>query len=189
MPSDAETWTGPRDDAAPGLSGDFLEIYAQHATFLSRCIARLVGPGPHVEDLLQETFIVAFRKRTTFEGRSSVQTWLYAIARRLCLRHRRSHGRARRFRERLARGTTPPEQAGADSEMQSAEAKALVWEVLGSLSVKHREVFVLYELEELEGTAIAELLGIPVGTVWTRLHHGRKKFETLMRKRVGKERP
>ena len=52
------------------------------------------------------------------------------------------------------------------------------------LPFKQREVVVLYELEELEGAAIAELLGIPINTVWTRLHHGRKNFEQLMRKRI-----
>jgi RNA polymerase sigma-70 factor, ECF subfamily len=52
---------------------------------------------------------------------------------------------------------------------------------------KQREVFTLYELEELEGPEIAALLGIPINTVWTRLHHARKRFEESMRKRIRRD--
>ena len=52
-------------------------------------------------------------------------------------------------------------------------------EVIAKLPPKQREVFVLYELEGLEGRAIAEMVGAPTNTVWTRLHHARKRFATL----------
>jgi RNA polymerase sigma-70 factor (ECF subfamily) len=82
-----------------------------------------------------------------------------------------------------------PEPIAADpsDELERARAAAAVRAVLDRLPFKQREVFVMYELEELDGAAIAELIGIPVGTVWTRLHHARKRFEELMRKRIAKE--
>ena len=60
-------------------------------------------------------------------------------------------------------------------------------EVLDKLPFAQREAFVLFELEGLDGQEIAELLAVPLGTVWTRLHHGRDKFQMLMRRRLARE--
>lgn len=161
--------------------------YAAHAAFVGRVIQRLVGHGPHVDDILQEVFIVAYKKRREFDGRCAVTTWLYGIATRLCMRHGRGNRRFRAFQGKLAK-----EDHGApsrpDEEHDKGEAAALVHEVLQELPFKQREVFVLYELEELKGNEIAELVGIPVGTVWTRLHQARKNFKRLARRRMNKER-
>ena len=72
--------------------------------------------------------------------------------------------------------------ASPDRDLERARAATLVRTTLDRLPFKQREVFVLYELEELEGPQIAELLAIPVNTVWTRLHHARKRFQELIRK-------
>jgi RNA polymerase sigma-70 factor (ECF subfamily) len=168
-------------DARPELDIDTL--YAEHAGFIGRVLVRLVGDGPHVDDLLQETFIVAYRKRAAFDGRAAVRTWLYAIAARLAMRHRRGAGRWLRA---IGLFADEPERVSHDpaDELERARAAAAVREVLDLLPFKQREVVVLYELEGLDGAEIAELAGIPINTVWTRLHHGRKKFEELMRKRI-----
>ena len=163
------------------------EVYAEHAAYLARCIQRFTGRGAHVDDLLQETFIVAFKKRHQFDGRAKVTTWLYAIAARLCHRYRRGLLRFLLFRARL-----PHEEARApferpDGRLERAQDVALVEAVLLKLPFKQREVFALYELEGMDGSAIAELLGIPIGTVWTRLHEARKRFQELMRRRLAKE--
>jgi RNA polymerase sigma-70 factor (ECF subfamily) len=162
---------------------DIDELYAEHAPFLARVLVRLVGDGPHVDDLLQETFVVAWRKRAQFDGRAAVRTWLYAIAGRLAMRHRR--GAARWLRALGVLGEQPERVAANPAdELERARAAAAVRAVLDRLPFKQREVVVLYELEGLDGPEIAELVGIPVNTVWTRLHHGRKKFEELMRRRI-----
>jgi RNA polymerase sigma-70 factor (ECF subfamily) len=162
---------------------DIDAIYAEHAAFLTRVLIRLVGDGAHVDDLVQETFIIAYRKRATFDGRSAVRTWLYAIAVRLASRHRR--GAMRWLRALGTLGEQPkPISANPEGELERARASAAVHEVLARLPFKQREVLALYELEELEGATIAELLDIPVNTVWTRLHHGRKRFEQLVRERI-----
>jgi RNA polymerase sigma-70 factor (ECF subfamily) len=169
---------------APPLDIDAL--YTAHAPFIGRVLIRLTGDGPHIDDLIQETFIIAFRKRDTFDGRSGPRTWLYGIAARLALRHRRGAGRWLR-----ALGLFAAEPAGhaatPDNELDRAldqeHAETAVRAALDRLPFKQREVFVLYELEELDGAAIAELLSIPVGTVWTRLHHGRRRFQEVLKKR------
>jgi RNA polymerase sigma-70 factor (ECF subfamily) len=165
---------------------DIDAVYTEHAPFIARVLVRLVGDGAHVDDLLQETFLVAYRKRTSFDGSSAVRTWLYGIASRLAMRHRRGTSR---FLHALGLLADAPERVAADpsDDLERARAAAAVRAVLDRLPFKQREVFVMYELEELEGAQIAELVGIPINTVWTRLHHARKRFEELMRKRVAKE--
>ncbi|HEU0031667.1 MAG TPA: sigma-70 family RNA polymerase sigma factor [Kofleriaceae bacterium] len=165
---------------------DIDALYAEHAPFIGRVIARLTGDGAHVDDLIQETFIIAFQKRATFDGRAKPRTWLYGIAQHLAMRHRRGVGRWLRALGRF--GDEPVALAvDPDRELDRARAAVVVADVLARLPFKHREVFVLYELEELEGAEIAALLDIPVNTVWTRLHHARKRFEALMRTRVGRD--
>ena len=171
--------------SAPAVDIDAL--YVEHAAVLARVLARLTGDGPHVDDLIQETFLVAFRKRATFDGSSTHRTWLYGIAARLASRHRRGVGRWLRA---LAGVTDePPLHVGAapDRAIDRERARVVVQDVLARLPFKQREVFTLYELEELEGNEIATLLGIPVNTVWTRLHHARKRFEESMRKRIRRD--
>jgi RNA polymerase sigma-70 factor, ECF subfamily len=170
---------------APAL--DVAAAYVDHAAFIARIIQRLIGAGPHVDDLLQETFIVAFRRRAQFDGRAEVRTWLYAIAAHLCLHHRRSARRFSLFHGRLAQEGPRASSPAADEQLAHKQELGRAREVLEKLSFEQREVFVLYELEELEGREIAELLGVPVGTVWTRLAAARKKFTTLVRKRRLKE--
>jgi len=162
---------------------DIDALYTEHAPFITRVLIRLVGDGPHVDDLLQETFLVAYRKRASFDGRSAVRTWLYGIASRLAMRHRRGVGRFLRAIGGFADEPTPVSRDPQD-DLERARAAAVVRSVLDRLPFKQREVFVLYELEEIDGAEIAALLDIPINTVWTRLHHGRKRFQELARKRI-----
>jgi RNA polymerase sigma-70 factor (ECF subfamily) len=163
---------------------DMDALYAAHAPFVANVLQRLTGPGPHVDDLLQETFIVAFRKQAQFSGECSPRTWLYAIASRLSMRHHRSQRRFGLFFRRLAAEPVAEPAGRPDADLERKQNAALVHQVLARLPFKQREVFVLFELEELEGAEVADLLGIPVGTVWTRLHHARKKFVSIARKRL-----
>lgn len=166
---------------------DISDIYQKHASFIGRVITRLTGYGPHVDDLLQETFIVAHKKIHTFEGRAKVSSWLYRIAANHCMHHQRSQKRRRLFKARWAhenRGSLPEQP---DRALDRDQKIALVHEILEQLPFKQREVFVLYELEELQGETIAEIIGIPVGTVWTRLRKARKIFMQSARRKMAKE--
>jgi RNA polymerase sigma-70 factor (ECF subfamily) len=166
---------------------DVERAYVEHAPFIGRVIQRFTGDAPFVDDLLQETFIIAFEKRHEFRGDAATRTWLYAIAARLCMRHRRSTGRLDRFRALLGLSVGEASEARPDRELDRVQSAALVREVLAQLPFVQREAFVLFELEGLAGQEIAELLAIPIGTVWTRLHHARDKFQRLMRNRLSRE--
>jgi RNA polymerase sigma-70 factor, ECF subfamily len=161
--------------------------YAEHAVFIGRVIQRLIGDRPEVDDLLQEVFIVAFKKRHEFRGEASERTWLYAIAARLCMRDRRSARRFDSLRLRLAGQGAKVASSRPDQELEREQSAALVREVLDKLPFAQREAFVLYELEGLDGNEIAELLAVPLGTVWTRLHHARDRCQTLVRRRLARE--
>ena len=160
---------------------DIGEAYREHGPFIARVLEKLTGRGPHVDDLLQDTFIVAHKKKNQFEGRSTLRTWLYGIAKNRCMHHNRGLARFLNFKERLQRqpeapGDTPHDALERTSKRQKLESYIL------AMTFKQREVFVLYELEEMAGQDIAAMLQIPLGTVWTRLHKARKVFQAKVDK-------
>lgn len=171
---------------APLSREDIGNAFLEHGAFIGRVVLRLMGDGPHVDDLVQETFIVAYKQREKFEGRSSLRTWLYGIASNLCLRQRRTLKRFSNFKLRLQEEAPPP-SIEPDATLEQKQDIARVHRALTQLNFKQREVFVLFELEELEGKEIAAMLDIAEGTVWTRLHKARKVFEVAMRRQSKKE--
>lgn len=178
------TFTAPAEAKAKGL--DLRLLYDAHAPFVARVLTRLTGPGPHVDELLQDTFVTAWKRASTFEGRSTERTWLYGIAANVARHHRRGAGRFSLFRGKLERETAiAAGPAAPDAQLEQAQAAKAVHEVLAAMPFKAREAFVLYEIEEMPGEEIAELLGVPVGTVWRRLHDARQKFKELMKRKGG----
>jgi RNA polymerase sigma-70 factor (ECF subfamily) len=159
-------------------------IYREHASAVARVIQRLTGSGAHVDDLLQECFVTAFRERHRFDpGRAPPKTWLFGIAVNLCRRHHRTSERRQRLGEKAAmesaREPATPDRA-AEHKERLAELQAL----LAQMSPALREVFTLYEIEEQDGATIAEVTGVPLNTVWTRLARARKTFAQLMKQRL-----
>lgn len=158
------------------------ELYRAQFPFVYRAACRLGISQAELGDVCQEVFLVAFRKLASFqEGRLS--TWLYRITANLVSdRHRR-----RRVREALQAlwGGTREEASPhtPHSEYEAREAELAIGQVLARMAPKKREVFALYELERLPAEEIAERVGCKLQTVWTRLHHARKDFERIARKR------
>lgn len=167
---------------------DITSLYRMHAPFVGRVIQKLAGHGDHVADLLQETFIVAFKRQNEFSGKSSAETWLYGIAANLCLHHHRSRGRFAKFQVSLAQHPETKRAMSPSETLEQQETILAVQRVLQKLPFKQREVVVLYELEHKEGSEIAEMVGAPIGTVWRRLHDGRTTFKKLMRKELAARR-
>lgn len=128
-------------------------------------------------DATQNVFLVVFRKLPEFEGRSQLRTWLFQICRRVASDHRRSAPVRREvitdikeLTERQDRQHSVPSAADQSARVGLARA------VLDRLTDVQREVFVLYEMEGLSGEEIAERLGLPVGTVRSRLRLARASF-------------
>lgn len=173
-------------DKGRQLMVDLTSAFKDHGRFLARSILRLTGDGPHVEDILQETFIVAHRKQASFEGKSSLRTWLYGIASNLCLHHRRGLARELTAMEQAAHNPTNDAES-PEASLEAAQNKALVHHAIEAIPFKQREVFVLYEIDGMDGPAIAMLLEIPLNTVWSRLRHAREAFAKEVRRRRARD--
>lgn len=125
-------------------------------------------------DAAQEAFIKAYRALDRFELGRSFRPWFLQILRNHCrdmLRRRKAGFEVTRMSavmaERLPSGSSP------EADRQRSEAKEMVWRGLGAISADHREVLVLKEIQGLPYGEIAEALGIPEGTVASRLYHAR----------------
>ncbi len=153
------------------------ELFDDHAGYVWRALRHLGAAEADVEDLCQEVFLVVHRKLEGFEGRSGVRTWLYGIClrvasdyrRRAHVRHERPHADPA---ENLA--AAPGLEPGA-----RAEARSTLQKLLAELDDDKREVLVLYELEGLTMKEVAEVVGCPLQTAYSRLHAARARLLAL----------
>lgn len=152
-------------------------LFESHAAFVARALRRLGVPDRDVDDGLQEVFIIAQSKLDAIEA-GKEKSFLFGIARRRASTLRRSLNRASRRNELSLREIEMSEPPPDSSEWtEQRHARALLDEVLDALPLDLRTVLVLHELEEMESAEIAEMLGIPTGTVASRLRRAREKFE------------
>jgi RNA polymerase sigma-70 factor (ECF subfamily) len=154
-------------------------LYVQHHAVLLAAVRRLTWPGCDVEDLLHEVFVIALRRSATADVAELSKAWLYGVTIKVAAAARRRH-LLRTFLGLDETDELASETATPDATLEEREVCAGVHRALSKLSGKKREVLVLFELQGLSGPEIAEALGCPLKTVWTRLHHGRKDFERQM---------
>ena len=143
---------------------DIATLAREHYDAVFRFCARRVGMD-HAADAAQETFITAHKALKKFRGESTVTTWLFGIANNECRRIAR--------KERIAPmqlDVDPTTPARGESESSLVNRQAL-YEAMRKLSDEHREVVILHELDGLTYEEAASILGVPVGTVKSRLHH------------------
>ncbi len=159
---------------------DFDAVVAEHGPYIWRVLRRLGVRPSDIEDVWQETFIVVHRKLGAFEGRSQLRTWLSAIAVRVASDYR---SRAHRRREQ-ATDEVPDGGAAASQhdDLVEQERRALLDKLIAELKPEQREVIVLYEFAELPMQEVAEALGCPLQTAYSRLHAGRKALEQAARR-------
>lgn len=165
--------TQPREDLRP----EFDQLYEEHCDFVWRSLRRLGVAEAHLPDSTQEVFLAAFRHWGSFEGRASMKTWLFSIARGIARDYRRSA--ALRWTEPLDE-MVPDARACPAAEAEFREAAALMNTLLNRLEAPKREVFVLVELEQMQLPEVADALGINVNTAYSRLRTARKDFEQAL---------
>lgn len=172
----------PDHDAQP-LTFD--AVVAEHGPYVWRVLRRLGVRSSDVEDVWQETFIVVHRKLGGFQGRAQLRTWLSAIAVRVA-----SDYRSRAYRRREQATDDLPEPGAAASQQDGLldqERRALLDRLMSELKPEQREVVVLYEFAELPMQEVAEALGCPLQTAYSRLHAGRKALEQAARREAAKK--
>ena len=170
-------------DAAPGFS----EVYEHHFDFVWRSLRRLGVQASALDDAVQEVFLVVHRRLPEFEGRSSLKTWLFGIALRVAQRIARTQARhpATELPETTTLGST---DSTPQDEAARREAIALLYSILDELDPDKRAVFVMVELEQLSAPEIAEELGTPLNTVYSRLRAARREFEASLKRHRARER-
>jgi RNA polymerase sigma-70 factor (ECF subfamily) len=154
------------------------QVFDEHARYIWRTLRHLGISDADAPDLCQEVFITVHRKLPSFEGRSTLRTWLYGICIRVASEHRR---RPYVRRERPASEPAPPEASPPDAgpEGQLAQRTA-VQRLLGALDEDKRLVVVLYEIEGFSMKEVAELVGCPLQTAYSRLHAGRELMQAAL---------
>jgi len=157
--------------ARQGEESAFHELVDRHANALFKLALSLTGTVGAAEDVLQDTFLGAFKHLSTFEGRSSVKTWLI----RILVKQAAKYHRYRRLRRTEPiddiSETYPSAFSPSDSEL-AIDIKTMI----KTLSPEHREVILLRELQGFSYEEMAEVLGIPRGTVESRLFRARKEL-------------
>jgi RNA polymerase sigma-70 factor (ECF subfamily) len=158
---------------AKGDRGALGRLFDRHHQDLFRFLSRVAGPhGRDLDDLVQATFLAVGEAARRFSGRSTVRSWIFAIAGNLARDQARSEIRQRRLAESAAQvPTLGPAQPDVTAEHR--EALAQLADALNRLPHDLRVTFVMCEIEETPGKDAAAALGVPEGTIWRRLFDAR----------------
>lgn len=188
-----DTPTTPEKDAASKLSSDqqlmlafskgsaeaFDELFARYKQPLFGFFRRRVTDPAQAEELTQETFLAVLRAAARYEPRAQFRTYLYAIG----LKILRAHRRKAAFRATFLGAVASYREPEANN---ATEAEVLLRQAVGKLERTDREILMLREFEELSYAEIAELLGLPVNTVRSRLFRARMALSELLAARAPK---
>ncbi len=187
-----ETWTLP---LAPSVDSDqalverhrrgdraaFESIYASHKALVFSLCLRLAGDRELAQDLAQETFLRLHRHLGRFRGGSALSTWIYRVTLNVC---RSRFGRRTLVVEPIetAFAGGEPAAAGPDPEQLAAAAEdgERLAQALSHLPLQFREAVVLRDVEGLGYEEIAGVLGVPIGTVRSRIARGRDALRLLL---------
>jgi RNA polymerase sigma-70 factor (ECF subfamily) len=166
--------------AAPPVVPAALEvrtIYREHARFVWLSLQRLGIHPSDLDDIAQDVFMIVHRRLDTFDRRARISTWLFGI----CMRVAANYRRRRRWTHEVLSGGLDDERpatlTAADDILVRREQRELAERALNRLEVAKRATFVMFEIESLSCTEIAELMNVPVGTVYSRLHSARRQLE------------
>ena len=161
----------------------FERIYHEWFREVGCWIRALGGPDADRDDIAQEVFLVVRRRLDSFDG-ANLAGWLYRITQRQVRDFRRrtwiKHiftGRRMDEPDTLAHTSQSPAAA-----LERKENQRVLYGILGKIREARRAAFILFEIEGLSGEEIAQIQGVPLNTVWTRLHHARKDFFALAAK-------
>ena len=153
-------------------------LFGRHRVPLYRWLLRLVGDEALGEDLLSDVFLDVWRRAASFEGRSSVSTWLLAIARNKAVSTRRRRTDAELDEESTS--NVPDRADDPEVALQKKNRAELLRQSIDRLSPEHREVIDLVYYHGKAVTEVAEIVGIKEATVKTRVFYARKKLAELV---------
>ena len=159
------------EQVAAGDAAALAALYRRFGSRLLGYLQRYAGDRTMAEEILQDTLLAVWRSAHLYAGRSSVRTWLFGVARRQAYNRLRVHRPEHMPLDGLA-GWVDPAPGPAEWAIAHAQAAAIA-DAFEALTPPHREVLALAFAAQMPHREIAEILGVPVGTVKSRLHHAR----------------
>lgn len=165
-----------RNRAGLGDESALRAAYEEHAGELFGFAHRSLGDAGHAEEAVQETFMRAWKSAQSYQpGTASLRTWLFSICRNIII----DMGRARASRPQLA-GTEPVDVASTSRPLEELVVGLQVEEALRRLSEPHRQVLVEVHLRDRSAADVAAQLGIPEGTVRSRVYYGLNALKLVL---------
>lgn len=161
-------------------------IFREHAPYVWRVLRRLGVAESDVDDVLQDVFIVVHRNVGGFEGRSSLRTWIYSICVRVVADHRKRAHIQRE--ERVSSVPEQAEEAPQDALLDRLRARAMLDAILEEMDEPKRVAFVLFELEQLPIAEVAQIVGCPLQTAYSRLTAARDEFRCAVERHRARRR-
>jgi RNA polymerase sigma factor (sigma-70 family) len=171
------------------VPASFGTIFDRHATVLHRYLVRRLGPD-EAESMVGEVFRIAFERRETYDlERPTARPWLYGIATNLLAKHRRREARRIHAVARLASHRLPPVDLadGVSRAVDAADLWPRVADAVTALPEVERDALVLHVWEGLSYEEVADALGVPIGTVRSRLNRARGRLRELAVARGGEQ--
>lgn len=164
------------------------QVYERHVDFVWRTLRRLGVAEAEGRDAAHDVFLIVHRELQRFEGKSSLNTWLFTICRTVARDFRRRERQGARLASDDELGDELDLRADVGRAAEHQEQLALLERILATLSSEQRNVFILFELENLTGQELSEALSIPLGTVYSRLALARKAFRDELERQRARER-
>ncbi len=166
-----------------GNTGAFGQLVCKYQDRLYNTVFHVAGGTEDARDIVQEAFVQAFLKLSTFQQASAFYTWLYRIAFNVAASHRRrKRPTVSVDHVREMTGQEPADvHPGPEQRMEQAERCRQVEEAIATLSEEHRMVLVLREIDGCCYETIAEILDLPIGTVRSRLHRARLQLREQLK--------
>ncbi len=156
-------------------------LYGRFGRALFSYVLEIVGDPGTAEEVVQDTFVAAWRQAGRFEGRSTLASWLFGIARRQARDRMRRHRPAIEPAERLEE--IAAEDGEPEAEAIASASRDELRRALDAIAMAHREVLVLTFAHELSGPEVAAVLGVPEGTVKSRLFAARRALRAELESR------
>lgn len=155
-------------------------LLARHEQKIYRFGLRMCGNEDDARDVLQETLLAAFKNVGTFRGDSQLSTWLYQVARSFCIKQRRRReGEPARLEsmEGTEVKAIPTDSTSLDAKAHAREVGHVIQAAMNTLQEEHREALVLRDVEGLSAEEAADVVGIEVGALKSRLHRARMQLK------------
>jgi RNA polymerase sigma-70 factor (ECF subfamily) len=169
--------TEPAAPAPASAVPSIAQVFEAHGDYVYRCLRGLGVRDDFLDDAQQDVFLVVQDKLGAFDGRAKLRTWLYAIVLRVARRFReRAAIEARRFVVSESESNEPASNARLELQVEHGEKLELARRALSQLDDAKREVFVLALIEQMSAKEIAEVVGAPMNTVYSRLRAARAEF-------------